>query len=151
MKPGPELWACPRCGRRFANRNQTHSCGRWSVDAFLAGQDAGARTLYGRFAELACAVGKVTVAPAKTRVGFQARMIFAAVNQLGPGRLDAHVVLARRLEHPRFHRIDSISPKNQVHHFRVGSVEELDAEVLAWLREAYEVGEQHHLDPAHAS
>jgi hypothetical protein len=142
----PELWPCPRCGRSFANRNQTHSCGHWSVAAFLAGKDAAAKTLYRRFAELACSVGRVTIAPAKTRVGFQARMIFAAVNRLGPGGLAAHVVLARRLEHARFHRIDSIAPKTHVHHFRVSSTEQLDAEVLAWLSEAYEVGEQRHTE-----
>jgi ribosomal protein S27AE len=23
-----DLWTCPRCGRRFANRDQTNACGR---------------------------------------------------------------------------------------------------------------------------
>jgi hypothetical protein len=72
-------------------------------------------------------------------------MIFAAVNKLGNDRLDAHVVLARRLEHPRFTRIESLSPRNHVHHFQIRTLDELDNTVAAWLCEAYAVGEQKHL------
>lgn len=138
------LWSCPRCGRPFANRNQPHSCSAASVEAHLAGKGEHAAALYHAFAAAVEACGPVTLAPAKTRVGFQVRMIFAAV-QVHPDRLDAHVVLARRLEHPRFHRIESLSPRNHVHHFRLRAAEEVDTEVAAWLREAYTVGEQRHL------
>ncbi len=141
----PALWRCPACGRPFANRNQSHSCGSFSAEAFLAGKPEGARALYDAFVALVERCGPMTLAPGKTRVGFQVRMIFAAVDRLGAETLDAHVVLARRLEHPRFRRIDSISPRNHVHHFRIGSVAELDDEVAGWLREAYAVGEQLHL------
>ena len=70
--------------------------------------------------------------------------------QLTPRRrwLDGHVVLARRLEHPRFRRIDTISARNHVHHFRLAAVTDVDDDVDAWLREAYAVGEQRHLDRA---
>ena len=60
-------------------------------------------------------------------------------------RLDGHVVLARRVEHPRFTRIESLSPRNHVHHFRLRDPAEIDDEVRAWLREAYAVGEQKHI------
>jgi hypothetical protein len=49
------------------------------------------------------------------------------------------------LEHPRFRRIDTISRRNHVHHFQFNSVSEVDAEVEAWLTEAYAVGAQKHL------
>jgi hypothetical protein len=60
--------------------------------------------------------------------------------------LDGHVVLARRLEHPRFRRIHTISPRNHVHSFRLTSHNEIDADFRSWLAEAYEVGEQRHLE-----
>ena len=71
-------------------------------------------------------------------------MSFAAFT-LRKGWVDGHVVLARRLESPRFRRIDYISPRNQVHVFRLKDGSEVDAEVEAWLAEAYSVGEQKHL------
>ena len=144
MPTGP-LWTCPRCGRGFANRNQTHTCGLATLDAHLAGRDPEVVAIFWRLVELAERNGPVTVLPEKTRVAFQVRMSFAAVV---PRRrwVDGHVVLARRLEHPRFRRIDSISARNHVHHFRLAHLDEVDEEVAAWLAEAYLVGEQRHLD-----
>jgi hypothetical protein len=143
--PRADLWTCADCGRQFANRNQQHSCVKRTVGDFLAGQTDHARALFSSFTEAALACGAVTYAPTLTRVGLQARMIFAAVNRLSDDHLDAHVVLSRRLEHPRFYKIESISPRNHVHHFRLHHVSEVDSDVRAWLQEAYAVGEQKHL------
>lgn len=135
------LWTCPKCGRTFANRNQSHSCGRYSINAYLKGKSPEAIALFHRFSQMVADCGPFIYAPARTRIGFQVRMIFAAVWLRGP-IMHGHVVLARRIEHPRFSSIDSISPGNHVHHFRISLLPELDDEVAAWLREAYVVGEQ---------
>lgn len=135
-----ELWKCPRCGRRFANRNQSHSCGPYSVEGFLEGKDPVARALFARFVRLVRRCGPFEFAPAKTRVGFQVRMIFAAVDGLSDRGLRAHVCLRRRLDSPRFTRVDRPSKACFVHYFRAASEEELDGEVLSWLRESYQMG-----------
>lgn len=122
-----------------------HSCGRYSVSKFLTGKSQQAISLFEHFSALVRECGPVQIAPAKTRIGFQVRMIFAAVNKLSDHGLDAHVVLTRRLEGPRFNRIETMSPKCFVHHFSVRSLSELDEEVKSWLREAYQVGTQEHL------
>ncbi len=140
--PSRPMWTCPKCDRQFINSNMPHSCGRYSVKKFLAGKSQHAISLFEHFSALAQECGPVQIAPAKTRIGFQVRMIFAAVNKLTDQRLEAHVVLTRRLESSRFRRIETISPKCHVHHFRVESLSELDAEVKNWLREAYKVGTQ---------
>jgi hypothetical protein len=140
-----DLWTCPSCERQFANENQQHSCVRATVEDFLNDKGPRARQLFAALVDAALSMGKVSLAPVKTRVGIQARMIFASVNRLSEDRLDAHVVLARRLEHPRFHKVESFSPRNHVHHFRIEHASDVDAEVIAWLREAYAVGEQEHL------
>jgi hypothetical protein len=61
------------------------------------------------------------------------------------GSLDGHLVLAKRIEHPRFRRIESLSPRNHVHHFRLTASTDIDAEFRRWLAQAYAVGEQKHL------
>jgi hypothetical protein len=138
------LWTCQACGRRFANRNQPHTCGRHRLDAHLQGRSAEVVALFDGFRELVERCGPVVVIPEKTRIAFQVRMSFAAVT-LRRAWLDGHVVLAHRLDHPRFSRIDTISPRNHVHYFRIRSPDELDGEVAAWVAEAYRVGEQRHL------
>ena len=72
-------------------------------------------------------------------------MIFAAVNKLSDRGLEAHVVLTRRLSSSRFRRIETMTPKCYVHHFKIESVNDLDEEVENWLREAYRVGTQEQL------
>jgi hypothetical protein len=134
------MWNCPQCGRQFANRNQWHACGPYSVESFLEGQSPEAIRLFNSFVELATSCGPVTLAPAKTRIGFQARTIFASVNRLSKGSLAAHVVLARRLDNPRFSRIESLSPTSHAHHFQINDLDELDDEVRGWLCEAHSLG-----------
>jgi hypothetical protein len=89
-------------------------------------------------------IGPVTVLPERTRIALHVRMSFVA---LFPRQrwLDGHVVLARRLESPRFRRIDTYSPRNVVHLFRLVGPADVDDEVRSWLAEAYEVGGQRHL------
>jgi hypothetical protein len=140
----PALWTCPRCRRRFANRNQSHACGKHDLAHHFRGKDPAVRTLYNTVRRTIAACGPVTILPEKTRIAFQVRMSFAQVTPRTRW-LDGHFVLARRLEHPRFRRIETLSARNHVHHFRLSSPAEVDADFRAWAREAYAVGAQEHL------
>jgi hypothetical protein len=137
--PG-HLWTCPGCGRAFANRNQTHTCAPLrSLDEHFAGKPPELRAIFDRFLALAERNGPVTVLPEKTRIALQARMSFAAVQ---PRRrwVDGHVVLPRRLDDPRFTRIETYSPRNHLHAFRLTRADEVDEQVAGWLAEAYAAG-----------
>ena len=59
--------------------------------------------------------------------------------------LNGHLVLARRIDSPRFLRIEALSPRNVVHAFRLAGPGEVDQEFAGWLAEAYRVGAQEHL------
>ena len=59
--------------------------------------------------------------------------------------LNGHLVLARRIDSPRFLRVETFSPRNVLHSFRLSGPDEVDAEFAAWLAEAYRVGAQEHL------
>jgi hypothetical protein len=139
------LWTCPKCRRQFINTNMPHSCGQYSVQEFLAGKSEFAISLYEHFSALVSDCGPLQIAPAKTRIGFQVRMIFAAVNKLSDHGLEAHVVLTRRLRTSRIRRIETMTPRCYVHHFRIESLSDVDEEVKSWLQEAYRVGTQEHL------
>jgi Domain of unknown function (DUF5655) len=104
------LWRCPACGRLFANRNQTHTCAPpRPLEEHFAGRSPNVIETYRAFEATARANGPLVVVPEKTRIAFQVRMSFAAVT-LRRRWVDAHVVLARRLENARFRRIQSFCP-----------------------------------------
>ena len=143
-KPQRPLWRCPACRRTFANRNQSHACGRHSLAHHFAGKPKEIRALFDAVVAAVRRIGPVRVLPEKTRIAFHIRMSFA---QITPRRqwLDGHVVLARRLESPRFRKIETFSPRNHLHAFRLRDMSDIDDEFRQWLAEAYRVGEQRHL------
>jgi hypothetical protein len=144
-RPLPPLWPCPACGRAFANRNQTHTCRPpASLESHFESKPPAIRALFDHLAAAIERLGPVTILPERTRIAFQVRMSFA-VAMPKQGWLDGHLVLARRIEHPRFRRVETFSPRNHLHAFRLTGPEEIDAELRGWLAEAYSVGAQEHL------
>jgi len=143
MKP---LWTCPDCGRSFANARQSHACGRHSLEAHFEGKPAAIRALFDLFAARLGEIGPFEILPQKTRIAFQVRMSFA---QLTPKRgwIDGHLVLAEPSPRPFVRRIETISPRNHVHHFRLASGGDLSSDFFDLLRAAYAVGEQRHFRP----
>lgn len=138
------MWCCPNCRRQFANRNQSHACGRYTLASHFEGQSANVRAIFDKLRRVAESNGPITVLPEKTRIAFQVRMSLAAF-VIRRNWVNGHVVLARRLENKRFRRIETFSPRNHLHAFRFESVDDVGAEVSAWLAEAYQVGQQRHL------
>ena len=139
------MWDCPGCGRAFASRNQTHTCAPLGdLERHFARAAPAVRATFDRVLAAVSRFGPVTVLPEKTRIALHVRMSFAAFM---PRRrwLGGHLVLARRIDSPRFVRVETYSPRNVVHAFRLASPAEVDAEFVAWLAEAYRVGEQKHL------
>jgi hypothetical protein len=137
------LWPCPACGRAFANANQSHACGRYELEGHFAGKPALVRAIYDAFLAMLEEIGPVTALPEKTRIAFQARMSFAQLTVRRQWVL-GHLVLARRAEDPVFTRVETFSPRNHAHHFRLDSPGDV-ARLRGFAREAYAVGRQEHL------
>ena len=139
------LWTCPRCGRRFANRNQSHTCAPLGdLERHFERSDPPVRAAFDAVLAAVAPLGPVTVLPERTRIALQVRMSFAAFAARRHW-LDGHLVLARRLDHPRFRKVEVYSPRNVLHAFRLTGPDDVDAELCGWLAEAYRVGQQQHL------
>jgi hypothetical protein len=110
------------------------------VRDYLEGKPPSGVELYHLFEALALGVGDVVLAPAKTRVGFQHGRIFAAVNAIREGRIDAHIVTAKPIQSARIRRVESLGPVDHVNHFTLESLAQIDAEVRRWLEAGYRWG-----------
>ena len=137
------MWQCPACGRAFANPNQTHSCGLHPLETHFAGKAPAVRAIYDAFLAMLEEFGPVTVLPEKTRIAFQTRMSFAQLTVRRRWVL-GHLVLARRADDPLFTRVESFSPRNHAHHFRLDDPAQVER-LRDHTREAYAVGRQEHL------
>lgn len=138
------LWVCPRCWRTFANPNQSHTCAPLGdLDSHFAGCDPAVRATFDAILAVVRGCGPVSVLPEKTRIALHVRMSFAAFQ---PRRhtLNGHLVLDRRIDNPRFTRVEVYSPRNVLHALQLTGPEQIDEELAGWLRLAYAVGEQRH-------
>ncbi len=137
------LWQCPKCGRRFASSNQMHICSRYTLSDVLAGKSPKAVGLFRKLVAIVRRCGSFQIVPQKTRIAFQVRKGFVGVRFLRDA-IECELALPRRIEHPRFSQILSVSPHNHYHYLRILSPAEFDREVRNWLREAYRAGQQSH-------
>ena len=58
-----------------------------------------------------------------------------------PPELRAHLVLKRRIEHPRL-AVEHLEPDYYLHRFDLAGPADVDDELTAWVAEAYRVGAQ---------
>jgi hypothetical protein len=103
------LWRCPSCGREFVTRNMNHSCEKHSLDEPFREKPAEILRLFDAVRQIVEAIGPVTLVPYRDRVAFMVRVRFGGVR---PGRswLDVDFWLTRRIESPRFKKIETLSP-----------------------------------------
>ena len=83
------MWACPACGRSFANRNQVHTCAALGdLDRHFAGTSPQVRATFDAVLAAAAGFGPVEVLAEKTRIALQVRMSMMPVvfaRRDGPG------------------------------------------------------------------
>lgn len=108
----PPLWTCPKCRQRFVTRNMWHSCVRSTAAHFFRDRDPRLRQLYRAYLAFVRRIGPVTVNVTKSRISFQGRVRFAGVAAVRKDALVAGFWLKRRIESPRFGRVEFIPPDN---------------------------------------
>jgi hypothetical protein len=84
------------------------------------------------------------VIPQKSRIVFQVRVRFAGAVPR-KSHLQCGFGFGRRVEHPRFYKIEQYAPRWFGHYCRVAREEDFDGDFTDWIREAYAVGQQKHL------
>ncbi len=140
------MWTCPKCKHKFCNRNQSHSCGNYSVEGFLERKSQKAIALFKYFLSEYRKIGDFELDPVKTRVALVSRMRFSSVNRIGKDFIDVHFVLVQQYPEARcFQRIENIGNRFFVHHLRIRDKADLNAEIKKYMKLAYAVGKREHL------
>ncbi len=140
------MWICSRCKQKFVNKNQSHSCGSFTVAGFLKGKSRESVALFHAFLKVYREIGPYELHPVKTRVALLTEMRFASINRIGNTFLDGHFVLARSLPNKAvIHRIDKLSDRLFVHHFRISRKSDINTRFRRYMKLAYEVGLRKHV------
>lgn len=118
------------------------SVDEYSVGTFFAGH-AESRRIFDAVATAISSLGPVQCRVTKSQIAFRRRIGFAwvwmPVQYLGRGApLVLSVALRRRDGSARWKEIVETAPGRFMHHLELRAAGEVDAQVLAWLAEAWE-------------
>ena len=142
------MWTCPKCHHQFFNKNQSHSCGDYTVDDFLQGKEAKSIELFNYFLAEYQKIGPFELHPVKTRVALLTKMRFCSINKIGADHIDIHLVLTSLFEDTLcFYKIDNLANRFFVHHARLYEQDDITDELKKYMTMAYEVGNRAHVKP----
>ncbi len=119
---------------------------KWTIARLFAGRPVPLR-LFRAIRKKVESIGPVKVVPTKTQVSFRARTGFAWVwlpqmwiEKAAEDGVVLTLDLRRRVVHPRIKTAVEPSPGRWTHHIVILKEDDLDDNVLGWLREAYAGG-----------
>ena len=140
------MWQCPICKARFYNKNQSHSCGQYSLDTYLKGKSSHSIALFNALIKAFEQLGPFELHPVKTRVALYTKMRFASINKLGKDHLDGHIVLTEsKHDKPLFFKIENLKNRFYIHHFRIYTPEDITKDLKKIFSMAYDVGQRKHI------
>lgn len=131
-------WICPECDRPFKHENQSHSCVKINPDSLFENKSPVVKKIYGCILYEVKKFGKeIQITAARNAIFAKAPSTFAAFKPK-KNSLSIEFLLREEVNEFPVEKTFRIS-KNRVAHFvRVEKVEEVDRQLLNWLRQAYE-------------
>jgi hypothetical protein len=114
-----------------------HSCGQFTLESLFAKARPGVVGLARRYVRMLQSLGDVQVIPQKTRLVCVARVRFAGLYPRKDWFLVAFA-LHRWIHSPRIIKTHDYGPRWRGHYVEVGSGDDLDDELSAWLQEAHD-------------
>ena len=136
------MWTCPLCRQRFVNTNQVHSCGDKVLADFLKNKSEHTVSLFWHLIGEYQIIGKVTIHPTKSMIALAGKTRFAYIIKLGKNFIDVVFPFKEPYnDNLCFHKIAQVPGSQQFnHHFRMCSKEDINEEVLHYMKLAYETG-----------
>jgi hypothetical protein len=130
-------WTCPNCEREFARAHQAHVCvPGGTVDESFDGRPPVQRDIYDELLAHLRESGPVHEDAVRVGVFLSSDRKLAEVRPQARA-LSLMLFLPRVVEHPRIARRIEVSVDRTVHVVKLVAVADVDADVRAWLTEAY--------------
>lgn len=128
------------------NRNQSHSCGNYTVADFLKDKPDKTVDLFNYFLSEYFKIGPFELHPVKTRVALLTKMRFCSINKIGIDHIDIHLVLTSLFEdNTCFFKIDNLANRFFIHHAHLYNKSDINDELRKYMAMSYDVGNRGHI------
>lgn len=133
------MWTCPLCNQNFKNTNQIHYCGNNTIGDFLNGKSDTTVDLFHHFILKYKEIGDIKLQATKSMIAIVADKRFAYIIKLGKDFIDIVLPFKEPFEDNYcFRKIALVPGSNDYnHHLRLCLPEDINEEVLAYMKKAY--------------
>jgi hypothetical protein len=133
-----ELWTCPKCGRQFERKGQTHSCKLFPLEEHFKGKDH-SKTLYEKFRNsVKKRLGDFKIESLECCIHFVGTFTFVAVKILKE-KIVVDFSLDHRLEKERAKKNIQMSAHRYLYNIEIRDENDIDDELMEWVEEAYSI------------
>jgi hypothetical protein len=130
------LWTCPKCKRTFERHGQSHSCRPFPLAQHFENKPTG-KALYQRLRQaIKQAVGPYHVESLECCIHFVSTFTFSAVT-IFKDKIRVEFSLGRNVRNNRFTLSKLISAHRYLYCVNVMTQENIDAELMEWIKEAH--------------
>lgn len=138
-----QLWTCPKCGRQFQRKGQSHSCKLFPIQQHFKAKPRG-KKLY----EVLCREIKKYTGPFKLEsleccIHFTTTFTFAAVHILSD-RIRVEFSLEHKITNTRITDCRKLSAHRYLHFIDITQEEDINEELMGWIKEAHHRDQQRH-------
>ena len=132
------MWTCSTCGRSFLKTNQDHSCLLVNLESHFYTKQQHVIDTFEKIKNVVLLFDDVRINSVKGAILFRAKSTFLAVKPK-KSFLDIEFVLDEKIEEFPIHKSVQASKSKWAHFVRLESPEEVDEQLLSWIREAYDI------------
>jgi len=131
-------WTCQECGRVFARNKQAHSCKSYSLDPLFRRSKPGIRVLYDHLIESVSEFGQLDIRVGPYNISIRSISTFMSVIP-EKDHLTIGFIRGEALDEFPVHQAYQQSSKRWSNHVKIESEDEIDEQLITWLRDAYNI------------
>jgi len=138
LLPSIMPWTCPNCNRTFSRNKQWHSCEKHELGNLFIDKPEKIRQLYDVLIERIEVFGPMEIHVAKWNVTLRAKSTFMSII---PEKKDLAITFLRdeALDDFPVYDVYHYSKNRWVNHVKIEDPEEIDDQLIKWLKEAYDL------------
>lgn len=132
-----KLWKCPKCGRQFEREGQSHSCKPYALELHFEGKPDEKKLYEQLKLAIKKQVGSFKVESLECCIHLVRTFTFGAV-KIMKGKIRIDFALSRKIKSNRIASEIKMSAYRWLYVVDVYQEDEIDEELLEWIKEAYE-------------
>ena len=130
------LWTCPECGRKFERKGQAHSCKTFALALHFKDKLTG-KLLFEKFKQAVLSqVGPFKVESLECCIHFVTTFTFTAV-RIQRNKIKVDFSLNKKVKNKRIKQSTQMSANRYLYAIDILKAEDIDAELMEWITEAY--------------